>query len=1439
MATVRYKVPSQAASGADTFADNLVGVQITDGSSQMTMTSFAIDNVIPEKDSKKFKTSPFSDFLTLDNLKQELDAPTTISDQEKQNLIVFKGAKDDAGKSLFGSLKSRLLVSITRIINKFPAGFVVNVNAPIGGSLNSAFNISYNTYSKTTQFQIENSKLFNPFEIVLLKPNSNTIIETDNPIRNFYLSYKKYVLDINGTTYDIINYVQPVNNIITFTVNGNPFGTGTTYNQNLLFRPNNGITEEFFNNLDDVEGTLLTKDTSPKYNAGFYIPKDTFDSSNTALVRVEYNWPISDDNWNLQIVGLKFDQYVQNLSDTADLIDDYKSNLMVRFLSAPQLFEYDTPDQKITSVFQLYGQSFDSVKKYIDNIAFMRNVSYDGINNLPDILLKNLANNLGLETINLFDENTIDQTLYTRSTNQYSGVPEGKTFIEAEYEFYRRLLINLAHIYKSKGTKSSLNFFLKFLGAPEQLININEYVYEVTNLPKLNDIENQIYDVIQGNKKNVILSFDPSGFTYTQTISKPSTTFVRSDYPIDETTGLPRRANNVASDIFFQKGSGWYDITTNHRTPDVLDTENSILTGRTKTIKTIAAPYTYGEQYFDVFRTLPGLDSGFELTSRIDNVKGSVDDIKSSYILNRKNISIYLDSANGVNFDIYRKSRDLLLTFGSNTLYPQTGVTFAEFAGRLLSEQIPNSNVIRYKKNYITLEDVYQSYISSTGFTPYNITDVHEFINKMSPYWASIIDQMIPSTTLWTGGNLIQNSVFGRSKYGYRLGCQPKTIIENLYPDFSTILTDDLLDLIGYEENFRGLIDISRIKLYPVIEIDGISYSSTTYSVNVSGNYSYLTNAKLYDTITGLTGCTILTGGTYNINNKLPLVCGYEGYLNPDIAQIKNLWVQALSGLIDNVINTIHTGYTAGYENYAPYTATTGQSATLTTDPLLNYSFFTDVDGIQKIKFSSLKYGPNSCTIMKSFSFTIKTEYDPFTPICLYNVVPEVVNPTYTGGTTTRDIILHNVNPVGIIKSNPTNGIRIFIYSGSSPTLFNTYSGNTWQYVDPCTEKITGFTSTSIGDFLFLDGANCQVKMKFTQQEVSSSSNVNITFKSEDTSTPNPDLCVIDSKTATTISTYSSVTLNVVYEQPTNFGLKWDTMLRTYTGSSFVETPIYQLKTGNTIAVAEYIPNSQIVSQSISNSLSGGTNIISGVAFTTKNVVITTITPMASIKKYSITGFSHAEFDGGNFVFEVLPTTKLRVYTRYSVDNHEPTLTDSYFFDSRYPEDLQITSSQITPCCNYPNNYYVNGDRLIGLSGELIDVIAVSVDYCNPNMYYNITYSGQNTDLHVFNGTSSKHILTETTYCSGSPILVSGNVTDEVCDEDTNIISYGSIEITVSNGCGTYYYSWYDSYGNLISNNQNVYDLEFGDYTVYVTDLCNATSGPITFTVGPGNYCAQ
>jgi len=768
--TVKYKVPSKAASGAQTFADSLVGMQITDGTSQLTNTNFALDVVPSERDTKNFKTAKFSDFLTLETLKNVTNAQTTQDNfngtSVAQEKIRFKSGLDDGSKSLYGSLNSRILVSITKIIQKFPAALYANSSNPIATSLNSATNISYSKALNLTTFSVEKSVLSNPFDLTFNKPTSTDIPVTINALRNFYSSYKNYVLYYNGNTYDIVSYSEPNDgnyNVITFKVTGKPF-TGTTTEDSFLIRPNDAITEEFFGNLDDLESILLDRETSPIYNASFKVPRDSSDGNATELISISYNWPVANDGWNILITGIDYAQYIDGVSSIATEIDDYKSNIIVRFLTAEQLYEFDTDDQKMQSVFQLYGQSFDRIKKYIDNIAVMRNVTYDGINNVPDLLLKNLADNLGFNTVNLFDENNLNDILYSRPDSQYSGVSLGKNLIESENEFYRRLLVNLAYVYKSKGTKDSIRFFLEFLGAPDPLIKIDEYIYVVDSTPIAQDFQDDLYNLIQGTKIDTVITGYTGGTYQTGSITG-FTNLTREEYPIDS-NGLPTSISNVSDDIFFQKGSGWYDLTLDHRSSDVIDHENSVLTGRIKSVKTIAGSYTYGEDYFNYFRTFPGLDYGFKIESKLVDNKGDVDNELSNHHLNRKNINIYLSPSQGIEYDIWRQSRNLSLTFGNLT--PQTGNTFQQYVDNAFNDIVTNSNVIKYRKNYIDLETIFNDYITNTGYTSYDFTKVLNFIHTMSPYWVQVLDQFIPATTLWTGGNLITNNIFTRSKYKYQ-----------------------------------------------------------------------------------------------------------------------------------------------------------------------------------------------------------------------------------------------------------------------------------------------------------------------------------------------------------------------------------------------------------------------------------------------------------------------------------------------------------------------------------------------------------------------------------------------------------------------------------------------------------------------------------------------
>ncbi len=204
----RRKVPSQVATGAETFSDSLVGRQITDGTSQLTNTNFAIDRIIPEKDSKKFRTSQFSDFLTLDDLKEETDSPTTSAKtkEERKKEIKFKSSKNNAAVSIFGSLRSRLLASITRIIKKFPATSLVDSESLVKNSVYTAYNISYDFNQNTTVFTVDFAMIYNPLDVVFIKPNSSVIPTTDNEVRNFFSSYRKYVIEVSGTTYPVLTY---------------------------------------------------------------------------------------------------------------------------------------------------------------------------------------------------------------------------------------------------------------------------------------------------------------------------------------------------------------------------------------------------------------------------------------------------------------------------------------------------------------------------------------------------------------------------------------------------------------------------------------------------------------------------------------------------------------------------------------------------------------------------------------------------------------------------------------------------------------------------------------------------------------------------------------------------------------------------------------------------------------------------------------------------------------------------------------------------------------------------------------------------------------------------------------------------------------------------------------------------------------------------------
>jgi hypothetical protein len=1345
----KRKVPSQAASGFETFSDSLVGRQITDGTSQLTNTNFALDRIIPEKDSKKFTTAPFSNFLTLEDLKVEENVPTTVVQTEsKKRPVRFNSSKLDASKSLFGSLKERLRVSISRIIKNYPGGMFVNSESISSVNKLTAENIIYNSNTNRTTFNVHARKFFNPLDVNLTTPIQNELIDSENIIRDFYSSFTKYVIVINDVLYPITSYTEPdSNDYIELEIIGKPF-IGTTYGLSYVIRPNNSVVEEFFLGLDDLESTLLNRETFPIYQSSFKVPRTSLDESKTEIVSVLVNWPLSIDNWNISIGGVDFEAYITRLNDLSDEIDDYKSNLVTRFLTSPQLFEFDSKDQKIDKIFQLYGQSFDKVKTYIDNIAFMRNVSYDAINNVPDVFLKNLASTLGLNTVNLFDHKSLEEQIYSASDIVYDGQSVGKNLVESELEFYRRLLVNLAFIYKSKGTRTSLEFFLKFIGAPEPLIKIDEYIYKVESALSGESVEDDIFDILNKVQSNKNIFFNESTFRYTLTGVTGTTTLTQiSDYPIDVNTFLPKTPTTNLENNFFQKGSGWYDVTLDHRSSDVLDIENSVLTGRTKTITTIAKPYTYGEDFFDIYKTLPGLDYGFSLRGEIDNVKGQIlDDIDlANLTLNRKNINIFISPANAINYDIWTKSRELEVTFGTNSLPPQTSISFSEFLGNVLSGQIKNSNVVKYKKNYIQLEDVYRDYIAKltlSGYTPYDMISVTEFVNKMSPYWANVLDQIVPATTLWLGGNLIENNVFGRPKYAYKKPCRPLEITENLYPDFEEFIEEDLETIIGDPDYLRGLMYFSGVTFSLFVDIDGVEYEGST-TVNLTGSTIFNNG------FTPVDSCNILV----NSQNIIPLICDYKEWISLDLVTIKNNWKTAVANLV-NQVNTSITGYTAGcIPTYPPYSAITSGATCSESVKILSYEFFKDTDGIEKVKF--ILHSNNNCDENRTLDYYFSASYGITTsPTC--HIDAEIFTPcdVYTGNTLSPECKLVSdviINLTGVtIQSGNDLGWGVYMHrncdteinsyqniTNDPATVFLPVDGQSCQFI------ITDVKEDDEIDILLTDAANCDLKFRIQ----------GLTLQYTEYPTEVPDDVVA-------MNTGYTIVPNIQYRNTYNVGLKSDTKVFVLSGitktnivgasksiingyinsGNLVEKNINLLTSGSTILSADYFPCSGLTSSAFENAELNNDYTFS---YSYNTQTIYDIDCLGSVKTNIITGLTQ---NGSYEVFEVLPTTKLRVYTNKKVNELTGDITKNkhYNFESRSPEFLQLKpETQIEPCCLYPSDYYDTGDFLINELGQLIEVVAVDLNYCEPNIYYNINVTGDTglVNLITFNGNDNHKLL--------------------------------------------------------------------------------------------------
>jgi hypothetical protein len=470
----------------------------------------------------------------------------------------------------------------------------------------------------------------------------------------------------------------------------------------------------------------------------------------------------------------------------------------------------------------------------------MTSVNYNVGNDIPSQLLKNLAQTLGWATN--ISPITTDEFLSSvfgapnQGSSKYSGVGVQPTPDELNYQFFRNLILNSAYLFKSKGTRKSIEVLLRLIGAPEALVEFNEYIYLADQKIDINKFNQQYAELSGGTYSQTLPILDEgdifsiygiqyTGYT-TSTILQAVNVY-REDYPIDD-EGYPS-INYETEQFYFQKGSGWFEVTREHQSPLVVNETTSVFTGQSPNVQTVLSPFTYGQDYLNVFRQLPFTSLGFRLSPKIDNNKSWTDNeiglrenldanINALYytdderlVLNVKNVDLFMNPGQGLAYDVWYMSRQFNYPIPDEGLnyieptycnpypvseYPTTGridwteinprpnnQTFFEFAQTFWKNTINVRNRLYAfdgkTGGYPTLQSIFWKYLLSEQMANipnnnFNYQNMIEYVNGMGDYWIRLVEQMIPATTIWNTGTRLENSIFHRQKFAWRRqrGCQ-------------------------------------------------------------------------------------------------------------------------------------------------------------------------------------------------------------------------------------------------------------------------------------------------------------------------------------------------------------------------------------------------------------------------------------------------------------------------------------------------------------------------------------------------------------------------------------------------------------------------------------------------------------------------------------------
>lgn len=131
--------------------------------------------------------------------------------------------------------------------------------------------------------------------------------------------------------------------------------------------------------------------------------------------------------------------------------------------------------QIIQKFLYLMAKFFDDLKIYLDSFGKMLHVDYDNKGGVPDQMLPQLAQYLGIELPTFFSQATEEQYVDAENISVNGGF-SNNSLLQIQNQIWRRVLVNLQDITRSKGTLHSVKSLIRAVGIdPDSNFRFREY----------------------------------------------------------------------------------------------------------------------------------------------------------------------------------------------------------------------------------------------------------------------------------------------------------------------------------------------------------------------------------------------------------------------------------------------------------------------------------------------------------------------------------------------------------------------------------------------------------------------------------------------------------------------------------------------------------------------------------------------------------------------------------------------------------------------------------------------------------------------------------------------------------------------------------------------------------------------------------------------------